>query len=140
MTAPVRPASSVRYINCRWCTQRHTERYLCDPVAKMLEETEAQAGAGEAPAALTHTPVPLEAMTLAADDQVVGNLVVNGAVTVVGGVPRPTLVFTGRSLHGHTLPRWVYVCEDVEAEAVAVLVRSRVDMAVAEAQAQRGQL
>lgn len=130
----------MRRITCSWCAQEHTPRFLCDPAAELLRGITAEAAANTTGSIDFETPLSGAQLGIGTNpgDRLIRQLVVQPAVTEVLGVPRATLIFTGRALDGTTLPRWLYIGDDGEVRAVAALVTDRADHAIRTAAAQRG--
>lgn len=125
--------------DCRYCDQRHKPRYLCDPAKKVLDALYARGQSFNMPDVEFPEPLPMErlGMGLTADDQLVSQLVVQAATLPVAGVTRPMLIFTGRSAHGRTLPRWLYSGEDADMTNMVDLVTRMTGLAVRTAAAAR---
>lgn len=115
---------------CRYCTEDHPERFLCDPVKQFLDAMYARSRSFDIPDVEFADPVQ-QIMGAGFGDVVLGQFVVQSATIPVAGVIRPAIIFTGRSVTNLTdsLPRWIYVGDDQELDRAATLVRNQVALA-----------
>lgn len=123
---------------CRWCVQRHEERYLCDPARRILDALYAKGMEGNMPTIeFPDSPLYPFAEGAPADLVLVSQMVVQGATVPAAGVPHPALVFTGRDHLRQPLPRWLYAAGDGQMADLVKLVADMGDLAVRTAQQQR---
>lgn len=131
---------TVVYVDCRWCAQNHSARYLCEPAGMVLAGVLAKGAEGTMPQIeFPDDPIPAAqlGLGLSPQDRVLRQFVVKAATTPVAGVERATLIFTGRDLDNRVLPQWVYLGGDDEVQGVADLVATNAALAVRTAVAKR---
>ncbi len=130
----------MNYIMCSLCSRRHTDRYLCDHARAILAAAIADKKSYDMPTVDFDTPLDLAntGMGLTDRDSVFRQIVVQAAVIESAGAPFPALMFTGRDLAGHTMPRWLYTSTADDVLGVAALVQSRAELAVSQAAGKRG--
>lgn len=91
---------------CRFCLAQHPDRELCDPAKRVLDALIDQGMSFNLPT--LEFPEPVYTELGEPGDTYLVQMVIYAAVVEVAGVPRPTLVFTGRDHTGKPLGRWVY--------------------------------
>lgn len=122
---------------CRWCTQRHEPRWLCDPAVSILDALYDKGMRGNMPT-IEFPEIPLQVPGLDADMVLLGQATVMGAtVPAAGDVPFPALVLSGRDHRDKPLPRWFYAAADEQITAFAVLVDRMAKTAIRAAEQQR---
>lgn len=121
--------------NCTYCEDVHADDYLCDPARRVLDALLARGMSFNLPDVTFPEPIELPP-AIVPGDTLVQQLVVQAGVIEVAGMPRPTLVFGGRTPAG-PLPRWIYPGTYQDMERAAGLVRRMADLAVREAKARR---
>lgn len=77
-------------------------------------------------------PIPGDQLGLGLQpgDALAVQLVVQAATIPVGGVIWPMVIFTGRSAHGGTLPRWLYAGNAEDMTRLVALVKDTTEMAI----------
>ena len=109
---------------CTWCSARHAERYVCDPVLDLLRALIKRGQALTLPVeefdALEHKP-------LQESDLILLQLKVEGGTCEIGGIPRAVLQFHGLSTTGPT-PKWTLVSADLQPYADLIQRMSGVAM------------
>jgi hypothetical protein len=122
------PASAA----CNYCRDRHAPRYLCGPAKRVLDALVARGQSFNMPTIEFPAPIPAEelGMGLSADDKLLAQVVVQAATVPAVGVIRPAVIFTGRTVHGEVLPKWLYAGVDDDMSRLAVLVRDMTDLAM----------
>lgn len=126
---------------CRCCEQRHKPRFLCDQAKAVLDALHARGMSFNMPT--LEFPEPIDAkdlgLGLGPGDALVRQLVVQAAtVETAGGMHRPALIFTGRSMHGGELPKWLYAGDADDMARLNALVRDMTDLALRTAAASGG--
>ncbi len=130
----------MKWIDCRWCELTHDANLLCPPARKILGALAAKGAEGNMPDLdFPDDPIDAKLFGLGDDpgDTLIGQLVVQAAVTPVADVPRATLIYTGQDADGRPLPKWVHIGTDEDIANAARLVASRADLAIRTAAGQR---
>lgn len=127
-------------IQCRWCTEHHQPRLLCDPAKKILDALYARGMDGNMPTIEFPAAIPAEelGMGLGPGDRLVRHLVVHAATVDLAGVARPMVILTGRDTSDEVLPKWCYAADDDGMEHLVGLVTDMAALAMRTAAGQRG--
>jgi len=127
-------------VHCRFCSQSHRPRYLCDPARRVLNALIERGMSFNMPTVDFPEPIPAQDMGigLAPGDRLMRQVVVMAATVEVAGTPHPMVIFTGRDTDGQPLPRWMYPADQQDMATLKELLVSRIDLAVATADKQRG--
>jgi hypothetical protein len=117
---------------CVYCDEAHEPRYLCDPARRVLDALKARGMSFNMPTIEFPEAIPLQQMNMGLDrhDVLVGQLVVLAGTVPVADTVRPTVVFTGRSVYGDTLPRWVYPATPADLSRMVKLVQDMTTLAI----------
>lgn len=126
-------------VHCRFCTERHRPRYLCDPASRVLKALHERGMEFNMPTLDFPEPLPGRDLGLGLNpgDQLMQQVVVMAGTGEVAGVPQPIVVLTGRDHTGAPLPRWMYIADEQDMASFRELITSRIDLAVATARKQR---
>jgi hypothetical protein len=124
---------------CRYCTDRHSTRFLCNPAKKVLDAMVAKGMSFNMPTLEFPEPIAMPRPDLPDVDVLAAQIVVMGAVVEVAGVARPALVFTGQGVHEGPLPRWMYAGEDDDLTRLSTLVSDMTALAIKTAARARGE-
>jgi hypothetical protein len=124
-------------ITCRFCGQRHGERYLCDPIQEMVNVilTAAEEKDMTAQEFMSQEQHPVQTDLLGEGTIMARQIVIAGAVVPMSVhnrpmTPFPALVFTGQDANGEKLPQWVFVASPYELRKIRDLCDHMTEMAI----------
>ncbi len=115
---------------CRYCVSRHGVRYLCEPAKRVLDALVARGMSFNMPTIEFPDPIPVADLGLDAGDQLLAQVVVQAATVPAAGVIRPAVIFTGRTIYGDPLSRWLYAGDADDMTRLSALVADMTDLAV----------
>jgi hypothetical protein len=117
---------------CRYCEQRHDPDRMCAPARRILDAMVERGMSFNMPTIEFPEPLPANELGLGLGpaDALVVQLVVQAITVPLAGVLRPGLIFTGRSVHGGQLPKWIYAGDADDMARLCTLVNDTSDMAV----------
>lgn len=124
--------------DCRYCDRRHGARYLCDPAKKVLDALLEQGTQFDMPTVEFPQMKQATADMLGPGTVLVRQFIVKAALVPVAGVPKPSLLFTGRDVTNAELPHWVYPGDERDMKRAVKLVSDMAEMAVRRARRERG--
>lgn len=122
-------------MQCPWCEAEHGDLLLCPPAKRILDELYAQGTRYNMPTIEFSEPINGAGM-FGSGTVLVAQLVLKAATIPVAGVPRPTLIFTGRDASDKPLPSWIYPGGPADIRAAVKLVSDTADMAIQAARKQ----
>ena len=116
-------------IDCHWCDGQHGDLLLCAPAKRILDELYKQGTRHKMPTVEFSEPIHGAAM-FGEGTVLLAQFVVKAATVPVAGVPRPTLIFTGRDAQESPLPSWIYPGTPNDIREAVKLVADTADMAI----------
>ena len=116
-------------ITCPYCDSTHGDLLLCPPAKRVLDALLEQGMSFDMPTIEFPEPVT-GAGVFGGSTVLVGQFVTKAAIIPVAGVPRPTLIFTGRDITGAVLPEWIYPGEPEAIRRASKLVSDMAEMSI----------
>ncbi len=123
----------MRYIDCRHCRRRHTDRFLCDPARALLDDLLARGKAFDLPTVEFAGPPVSDPGVGRPGDVLIAQFVVKASVIEVEGVRHPAVLLTGRDVAGNVLPHWIHANTDDQLRRSAVLLHDMTELAISKA-------
>lgn len=125
-------------INCRYCEATHGDALLCDPARRVLDALIERGMQMNMPTLEFPEPVAGGLGDAGPGDAVMRQFVCQAGLVELGGMQRPTLVFTGRDGYGTALPRWIYSASPAEIRGVVRLVSQMAELGIRRAREANG--
>ena len=120
--------------HCRYCEQTHDDRYLCDPMKRLIDALYARGAELTIPDVTFPEPIPDHERRLGIDsdagDALVAQLVAQAGLVDVAGVAKPVLVLTGLDSRQRPLPRWYVPGDPEDLDNLVGLVKRMVGLAI----------